>query len=99
MFLANRNLQILRATVLALFVFVTPMVSLAVDPSALTWKKLKPTNGLPPRAAFASAYDPISKQVVVFGGNNNQTNLNDTYTFDGKTWTKVATSVAPPARA
>lgn len=100
MFFCNRNSQILRATaVSALFVLVTTMLSFAADPSALTWKKLKPANGLPPRAAFASAYDPISKNIVVFGGNNNQGNLNDTYTFDGTTWTKVETSVAPPARA
>ena len=100
MFFGNRNPQILRATALsALFVLVTTMLSFAADPSALTWKKLKPTAGLPPRAAFASAYDPISKKVVVFGGNDNQSNLNDTYTFDGKTWTKVETNVAPPARA
>ncbi len=100
MLFGNRNAQILRtAAVPALFVLATTMLSFAVDPLALTWKKMKPTNGLPPRAAFACAYDPISKKVVVFGGNNSQADLNDTYTFDGKTWTKVSTSVAPPARA
>jgi hypothetical protein len=99
MFFGNHNSPILRATaVSALFVLATTMLSFAADPSALTWKKLKPANVLPPRAAFASAYDPISKKIVVFGGNNNQTNLNETYTFDGKTWTKVKTSVAPAAR-
>jgi hypothetical protein len=99
MFFGNRNSQILRATVVsALFVLATTLLSFGADPSALTWKKLTLTKGLPPRAAFASAYDPISKKIVVFGGNNNQTDLNDTYTFDGKTWAKVKTSVAPPAR-
>jgi hypothetical protein len=99
MFFCNRNSRILRATAVSvLFVLVAAMLSFAADPSGLTWKKLKPTKGLPARAAFASAYDPISKKIVVFGGNNNQADLNDTYTFDGKTWAKIETSVAPPAR-
>jgi hypothetical protein len=95
----NHKSQVLRATaVWALFALGTTMLSFATDASTLTWTKLKPTKGLPPLAMFASAYDPISKKVVVFGGNNNQTDLNDTYTFDGKTWTEVKTGVAPPAR-
>lgn len=99
MFFRNHNSQIRRAAAIsAMFVLVTTIFSFAADPSALAWKKLKPTNELPPRAGFAAAYDPISKKVVVFGGYNNQTDLNDTYTFDGKTWTKIETSVAPPAR-
>jgi len=100
MFLGNSNFQILRATAMsALFVLVTTMLSFAADPSTFTWTKLKITKGLPPRAMFACAYDPISKKIVVFGGNNGQTDLNDTYTFNGKSWTKVKTSVAPPARS
>jgi hypothetical protein len=65
----------------------------------LTWTKLTPTKGLPPREAFASAYDPISKKIIVFGGINGQTYFDDTYTFDGTTWAKVQAKVAPPARA
>jgi hypothetical protein len=85
----RKSLALCATAVSSLFVLATTMLSFAVDASILTWVKLKPTNGLPVRAAFASAYDPISKKVVVFGGDNGQTNLNDTYTFDGKTWTKV----------
>jgi len=99
MFVRDYISRILRAAVVsALFVLVATMLSLAADPSTLTWTKLRTTKGLPARAGFASAYDPISKKVVVFGGYNNQTDLNETYTFDGKTWTKVKTSVAPAAR-
>jgi hypothetical protein len=99
MSLGKRNWRsVCRAVVPVLFVLVITMLSFAANASTLTWTKLKPTNGLPPRAAFASAYDPVSQKVVVFGGSNSQTDLNDTYTFDGKTWTKVNTSVAPPAR-
>jgi hypothetical protein len=96
----NRTYQTLRATVaMALFVLATTMLSLSSDAPTLTWTKLKPAKGLPARADFASAYDPISKKIVVFGGTNGQNYLGDTYTFDGTTWSKVETKVAPQARA
>jgi hypothetical protein len=65
---------------------------------ALTWEKLAPTRSLPLRASFASAYDPISKKVVIFGGFNASNSLNETRTFDGTTWVQVKTSVAPSVR-
>jgi hypothetical protein len=99
MLLRNRS-PILRAAALtALFVLVTTTLSLAGDASALTWTKLKSAKGLPPREGFASAYDPISKKVVIFGGDNQGGQLNETWTFDGKTWAQVATNVTPGARS
>lgn len=44
------------------------------------------------------AYDPVSKKVVLFGGFGATRNLNETWTFDGTTWTEVKTATAPPAR-
>jgi hypothetical protein len=44
-------------------------------------------------------YDPVSFRVVMFGGWDGTQHLNDTWTFDGKRWKEVMTSVAPPARA
>jgi len=73
-------------------------VSLAADPSTLTWEKLAPTRSVLLRASFASAYDPISKKVVIFGGFNASNSLNETRTFDGTTWVQVKTSVAPSVR-
>ena len=35
----------------------------------------------------------------MFGGDNGTTYLNDTWTFDGVTWTQIATKTPPPARA
>ncbi len=99
MFLASRTSSIARAIVSALFVLVLTTPSPAADPSALTWKKLAPTKGLPPRASFASAYDPVGKKVVLFGGFNANAVLNETWTFNGTTWTQVKTSVAPTPRA
>jgi Galactose oxidase, central domain len=100
MFLKHRFSRPLRATAgLALFVLVITTLSFVADASTLTWNKLTPTKKLPPRASFASAYDPVSKKVVIFGGFNANQVLNETWTFDGTTWAEVKTSVAPSARA
>jgi len=100
MFLYFRFPGILRATALsALFVFAATSFSFSGNPKVLTWTKLKPTKGFPARAAFASAYDPVSKKVVVFGGVNVNNFLGDTWTFDGTTWAKVQTTNGPGPRA
>lgn len=48
------------------------------------------------------AYDAGSKRTVLFagfsGGFEDGTYLGDTWTFDGKTWTKWEPGPAPPAR-
>jgi hypothetical protein len=99
MYLNDRTSGILRLTAfLALFALAATAISLAADASTLTWQKLAPTKGLPPRAAFATAYDPISKKVVIFGGFNANGDLNETWTFDGITWSQVKTGAAPSAR-
>src|SRR5690349_8351796 len=45
------------------------------------------------------AYDEASGKVLVFGGFGENGYLNDTWTFDGSTWTKVDTAISPPARS
>jgi hypothetical protein len=48
---------------------------------------------------MAMAYDLVSGRIVLFGGSGaNLSYLNDTWTFDGATWTKLAPPVSPPAR-
>lgn len=64
-----------------------------------TWTHLLPTPGLPARSATASAYDPVSGTVVVFGGYDQNNYKNDTFLFDGTGWTLVVTPTSPPARA
>ncbi len=100
MALQYRNFPYLREAALsALIVLVTSAASLAADAAPVTWTQL-PNAGFPARAGFASAYDPISKKVVVFGGlDANGTFFNETWTFDGSTWQKIETAVAPSARA
>jgi hypothetical protein len=81
----NRQSHIPHALVVAvLFVFLTS--AFAGPRAALTWTQLQPANGFPERAGFASAYDPVSKKVIVFGGfDANGQVYSDTLTFDGKT--------------
>ena len=68
--LSDRRLILGAAALSAMLVFATAAFSLGADPQALTWTKVVPTNRLPPRTFFATAYDPISKKVVVFGGSD-----------------------------
>lgn len=42
-------------------------------------------------------YDAVSQKLVMFGGFNGSTYLNDTWTFNGATWTQVDTPIAPSA--
>jgi hypothetical protein len=44
-------------------------------------------------------YDPASGKVIVFGGFDGGGYLNDTWTFDGISWTQVVASPSPPPRA
>ena len=52
-----------------------------------------------PRGGVAIAYDPVGRKVVLFGGFNSTEYLNETWTFNGSTWTIETTSVAPWPRA
>lgn len=84
-----------------IFATLAMLALVSLQPAALhasTWKQLSPA--VSPSARFypAMAYDPVSRNVVLFGGFGDNGNLNDTWTFDGATWTQVATPVAPSAR-
>jgi hypothetical protein len=35
------------------------------------------------------AYDPARSRIVVFGGYDGRNNLNDTWEFDGASWSRV----------
>jgi hypothetical protein len=43
-------------------------------------------------------YDPIDKYVVLFGGDNGNRILNDTWTYHAGRWTQVTTTPSPSAR-
>ena len=67
--------------------------------SAVTWSALTPAKVPGPRSYVAMAYDAASTKIVLFGGYNGTAYLNETWLFDGNTWSRVRTPVAPPARA
>jgi hypothetical protein len=68
------------------------------------WTQLKPAVSPPPLQQAALAYDPTTETAVLFGGvlthigQNNGTNSNETWTWDGVTWTQQFPAVSPPAR-
>jgi hypothetical protein len=71
------------------------------DPTAFTWKT--PTlSKFPDQRRFSNmVYDRKLKKTVLFGGYNNNGNyVNETWTWDGTSWTQVKTkdSDAPPHR-
>src|SRR6516162_6155788 len=89
--------------VVACFVFLAVSFSATIPlqaqtPHAAAWGKLSPATPFPTRTAFASAYDPVSKKIVIFGGTDEVDQFSDTWTFDGSTWTQVDTSVSPGPR-
>ena len=86
------NSAILRNAVPVLLVLVFSTLSIAGDTSSITWKRLHTATSFTARAGFASAYDPVSKKIVLFGGLDSTGQLGDTWTFDGTTWKQVATS-------
>ncbi len=57
--------------------------------------------GSPPARAYATmAYDATTGNTVLFGGYNSAgTLLNDTWTWNGNTWTQMSPSTSPPVRS
>jgi hypothetical protein len=95
----TKSLLILTATVS--LVALLAVLTHASGPASANWTKLSPATSPSARVYSAMAYDPVSKKIVLFGGfgGPGQTYLNDTWTFDGTTWSRQQTPVAPPARA
>lgn len=80
-------------------VCVVALATSAVQPAmAANWKLLSPPNSPSGRSLCAMVYDPVSKKVILFGGRGTNGNLNDTWAFDGTTWTKINTGSAPSPR-
>jgi GH35 family endo-1,4-beta-xylanase len=62
------------------------------------WTQLSPAHSPGARIGAAMAYDVTRAQVVLFGGEQGTTALQDTWTWDGADWTHRAPSNSPPAR-
>lgn len=66
-----------------------------------TWTQLLPLASPPARQNHAMAYDTTRGRVVLFGGElqlNGAGLVQDTWEFDGTTWTQAVPAVSPPAR-
>ena len=64
------------------------------------WSQLSPANSPPATSGGGFAYDPTTKTAVLFGGNpGNFVYVNDTWIWDGTTWTQQFPPVSPSARA
>jgi len=51
------------------------------------------------RYGGAMVYDSVDSVLLLFGGTTGATTLNDTWTFDGSTWTEILPITAPSPRA
>ncbi len=78
------------------------------DPHSDTWEYDGTTwtlvaaagQGPSPRMDAAMEYDPATGTVLLFGGTdgNQVTNLGDTWSWDGVSWTLLSPATSPPAR-
>lgn len=65
-----------------------------------TWRQVFPSNSPSGRFGAIMAFDEKSQRVILFGGQGgpNNTPLNDTWAWNGNTWTQLPASQAPHAR-
>jgi hypothetical protein len=67
-----------------------------------TWHELYPATSPPPRRDAAIAYDDELHALIMFGGWNpvvgGAAKLNDTWTWNGSTWTRLNPATVPPKR-
>lgn len=71
------------------------------SPAANTWTSLRLDAQPPPRANSRLCYDPVNRKVVLFGGDQLDQLLADTWTFDGATrrWEQKKPPRSPSPRA
>ena len=67
------------------------------------WTQLTPATSPPPLAGASLAYDAATRTVVLFGGTpfhlgQEGSDSNETWTWDGATWTRQFPPVSPPIR-
>jgi hypothetical protein len=94
----NTIRYLLYSTILSLVLFTS---FLSADQINYTWTKLSPPNSPSARNKSSMVYDKISGKIILFGGLDGSTLLNDTWSFDGTTWTQfpISPSNSPPAPA
>jgi hypothetical protein len=68
------------------------------DPATNVWEEIKLDKQPPQRALSPLVYDSVHRQVVLFGGDQLNQLLSDTWTFDGVKWEEKGPSTAPAPR-
>jgi hypothetical protein len=66
-----------------------------------TWTQASPATNPPPRSGASMNYDPSTGGVVLFGGFGAAADghaLDDTWTYNGTTWTATSPATSPPPR-
>ena len=63
------------------------------------WQPLQPALSPSPRRNFAVAWDSLRNQVVLFGGRDGSTVLDETWVFTGGTWLQRFPAAMPSPRA
>lgn len=65
-----------------------------------SWISIAPTSSPPGRGHHAMAFDSARRRIVLFAGYlaYPNTNYDDTWEYDGVTWTQISTPTKPPAR-
>ncbi|MGV3621019.1 MAG: hypothetical protein ACO1OB_09380 [Archangium sp.] len=81
------------------FLFVVALLSSTAFAEAWEWSRIPTSGGPVARRHPGLAYDPVRKLTVVFGGmvKKDLACLGDTWTFDGKKWSRAGNG--PPSRA
>jgi hypothetical protein len=69
------------------------------DPTTKAWTQVNSTNAPSPRRWSAIAYDPLSKGIVLFGGQTAAGFDGETWVLLGGQWTQRTITNAPPARS
>jgi len=65
----------------------------------VTWTRLSPPESPPARANASMSYDPVTGTLILFGGwlgGGLSDNTNDTWSFNGTTWTRLVPHRSPP---
>jgi hypothetical protein len=69
------------------------------SPNPTTTRQPTPASNPQPRAGASISYDPAHHQIILFGGQRDLLrNLDDTWTWDGTSWTEQHPRHRPPAR-
>jgi hypothetical protein len=79
-----------------------PGQATTTSPAGPAWTKLDPAASPPARGDASMAYDPATRTMLLFSGFSDQIGsagyLDDTWSWNGTTWTQLFPAASPPAR-